>query len=325
VTTRRVFLSTLAGGLLAAPLGVEAQEAGKAWRIGYLSPAAEYNPIDRAFDQAMGELGYIEGQNIVVERRFTSGQADRLSGFAAKLVGLNPDVIVVWTPAGALAMKRATTVIPVVFLAATDPIAEGIVNSLARPGGNMTGVSFLATGMLPKRPQLLREMLPSLSRVAILRPGEYLGHLWWPEIERAAQSLHLSLARYEVRSPEELEITFRSIKSRGANALMILNAGLSYTYRQQLADLALRYRLPTMNPFREGVVAGGLMSYGASVPDIARQGAQYVAKILKAAKPADLPVQEPTKFELVINLKTAKALGLTIPPSLLARADEVIE
>jgi len=322
---RRAFIASLTGGLLAAPLAVEAQQAGKVRRIGYLSPAAEYNPIDRAFDQAMGELGYREGQNIVVERRFTSGQADRFSGFAAELVGLNPDVIVVWSPSGTLAMKRATTAIPVVFLAATDPVAAGIVNSLARPGGHMTGVSFLAAGMLPKRLQLLKEMLPSLSRVAVLRFGEYPGHQWWPEIERAAQPLHLSLARYEVRLPEELGTTFRAIKSWGANALMILNATLAYPYRQQLADLALRHRLPTMHPFREGVEAGCLMSYAPSLWDMARHGAEYVAKILKGAKPADLPVEQPTKFDLVINLKTAKALGLTIPPSVLARADEIIE
>jgi putative ABC transport system substrate-binding protein len=323
---RRTFLAGTGAVFLAAPLAADAQQAGKVWRIGYLSPAPEHNPIDDVFDLAMRQRGYLEGQSLLVDRRYTGGRAELLRGFADELAGLNPDVIVAWSTAGALAAKRATNTIPIVFLSVLDPIRLDMVASFAHPGGQMTGTSYDAeVETYPKRLQLLKEAIPSLSRVTVLGSAENIAFAPWTEMEKAARSLHLALQRQDLHGSEELDGAISAARQKGANALLILSSGFAYTHRKQIADVAARYRLPTMNPFRENVAAGGLMSYAASNFEVARQGAAYVAKILRGAKPADLPVEQPTKFELVINLKTAKALGLTIPPSLLQRADELIQ
>jgi len=323
---RRAFLGTLTGGLLAAPLAAEAQQVGKVWRIGYLSPAEAHNPIDEAFERSMKDLGYVEGQNIVFERRYSRGQSDALTPLATELVGLGVDLLVAWSPAGALAAKRATSQCPVVFLGAGDPVLHGLVSSVAKPGGNLTEISFdTSLEIYPKCLQLLKETIPGLRRVALLSSSEAAIAGARPKLISAAKELKLELQEIVVATPAELDTAVRHAKDQGAQALQIMPSGLAYSFRKQLADLALLYRLPSMNSFREAAVAGGLLCYAPSLSGIATRGAYYVDKILKGAKPADLPVEQPTKFEFVINLKTAKALGLTIPPSVLARADQVIE
>ena len=324
--SRRAFVGSLTGCLLAAPLVAEAQQAGKVWRIGYLSPAEAHNPIDEAFERSMKDLGYVEGQNIVFERRYSRGKSEALTPLAAELVGLGVDLLVAWTPAGALAAKRATSQCPVVFLAAGDPILHGLVSSVAKPGGNLTGISFdTSLDIYPKGLQLLKETIPGLRRVALLLSSEAPIAGARPKLFTAAKELKLELQEISVATPAEWDTAVRSAKDQGAQALQIMPSGLTYSSRKQLADLALLYRLPSMNSFREAGVAGGLLCYAPSLSGIATRGAFYVDKILKGAKPADLPVEQPTTFELVINLKTAQALGLTVPPSILARADEVIE
>jgi putative tryptophan/tyrosine transport system substrate-binding protein len=283
-------------------------------------------PIDAAFDEAIAGFGYVERQNLVIDRRYTNGEANRFPGAAAEVVRLKPDCLVVWTTAGAVAVRDLTRSIPIVFLGGSDGIRAGLVKSLARPGGNLTGVSTDPDEhVASKRLQLFGEMIPGLSRVMVLGSEQELVGLELARIESAAQQLHIALQIERVRSGEDLEGAFSRAKHKNANGFVVLRGGFSYVHRQAIADLATRYRLPGMNPFRENVEVGGLMSYGASIPEIARQGAAYVAKVLRGANPGDLPVEQPTKFELVVNLKTAKALGLTIPRSLLLRADQVIE
>ncbi len=324
---RRAFLGTLAGALLAAPLAADAQQqAGKVWRIGYLSPAEGHNPIDEAFERSMKDLGYVEGQNIRLERWYSRAQPEALPPLATELVDLGVDVLVAWTPAGALAAKRATSQRPVVFLASGDPVLLGLVSNLARPGGNLTGISFEASlEIYPKGLQLLKEAVPALMRVAVLSSSEQTTVNSKHVLMIAAKELKLELQDIVVATPSELDAAVRKAKDQGAQALQIMPSGLTYSFRKQLADLALSHRLPSTHSFREGALAGGLLSYPPSLAGIAERGALYVDKILKGAKPRDLPVEQPTKFELIINLKTAKALGLTIPPSLLQRADQVIE
>jgi putative ABC transport system substrate-binding protein len=326
VISRRAFLGSLAGGLLAAPFTAEAQQPRKVWRIGYLSPAEAHNPIEEAFERSMKDLGYVEGRDIRLERRYTGGHAEAFPRLATELVDLGVDVLVVWSPAGAIAAKRATSQCPVVFLAVGDPVAFGLVSSEVRPGGNLTGMSFdVSQDIYAKSLQLLKEVVPSLIRVALLFSSEVPQPKTRQTLLAAAKGLKLELQDVIVATPAELEGAVRNAKDRGAQALHILPSGLAYSSRKELADLALSHRLASIHPFREGALAGGLLSYAPSLVGIAERGAVYVDKILKGAKPGDLPVEQPTKFELVINLKTAKALGLTIPQSLLARADQVVE
>jgi len=324
---RRTFLGTLAGALLAAPLAAEAEQAGKVWRIGWLSPAADRNnPIEDAFYRSMQELGYMEGRNLLVERRFTAGRPDQWAGAAADLVRLNVDLIVVWTPSGTVAVKNATSTIPVVFLAGGAAVESGLVASLPRPGGNVTGVTLQAQGSLvPKYFEILKELVPKLSFAAMFRSPEDETAPETAKSEATAKALGIRLLTFRLHGPGELQGAFATIKKERPQALIANPGGLLYALRREIIEFAATNRLPAVYGFREVVADGGLMSLSPSLSDIAVRGAYYVDRILKGAKPADLPVEQPTKFELVINLKTAKALGLTIPPSLLQRADQVIE
>jgi len=329
---RRRFIGTVASGLLAAPLAAEAQQAAKIARIGYLNVnAASANPrLFEAFRQGLRDLGYVEGRNLLIEFRSTEGKSERLQVLAAELVTLRIDVFV--TGGGtlaALAAQRATGSIPIVFNSVGDPVASGLVASLARPGANITGLSLLFPELVGKCLELLKQAVPGVGRVAVLfQPGAV------PErserdilkgAEVAAQALGVGLQTVEARGPADLDRAFADMVRARADALTVLSTPMFLSERRHLADLAAARRLPTVFSFREYVEAGSLMSYGPDIADMSRRAATYVDKILKGAKPADLPVEQPTKFELVINLKTAKDLGLTIPQSVLARADEVIQ
>ena len=314
-------------GLLAAPLAAGAQQAGKVWRIGYLSlhPGEENSSSMRALRQRLRELGYVEGGNFILDYRSAGGQPARLADLAADLVLTKPDAII----AGggtltALAAKQATNSIPVVMAAVGDPVAAGLVASLARPGGNVTGLSALAADVAGKRVQLLTELLPRLSHVAVLlNPVTPYSERALAEIRTAANSLGVNFQTLEMRSASELPGAFK--QATRFRALIVLEDPLTFGLRSNIAELAASNRLPAIYGLREHVDVGGLISYGADLSDMFVRAASYVDKILKGTKPADLPVEQPTKFELVINLKTAKALGLTIPPSVLGRADQVIE
>jgi len=316
--------------ILAAPLAAEAQQAAKIARIGYLSTTLAANPLLReAFRQGLRELGYVEGRNVVIENRAAEGKLERFPALAAELVALKVDVIVVGNTLAALAAKQATRTLPIVFANASDPITEGLVTSLARPGGNVTGLSNLAPGLVGKRLELLTQTVPGVSRVAVLwKPGGSGGSMdkdMLTEAEVAGRALGVRLQFVEARGPEDFDRAFSDMTGARAGALTVLPIVMFFHERRRLVDLAAKNRLPAVYPHREFVDAGGLMTDGPNLADLFRRAATYVDKILKGAKPADLPVEQPTKFELVINLKTAKALGLTIPPSLLGRADEVIQ
>jgi putative tryptophan/tyrosine transport system substrate-binding protein len=330
VMERRAFLGTLAGGLLAAPLTVEAQQAAKVVRIGYLAANLAASPhLREAFFQGLRDLGYVEGRNVVIEYRDAEGKYERFPALATEPVALKVDVIVVTSTPSAVAVKQATRTIPIVFTWAADPVESGLVTSLARPGGNITGSSFFAPDLVGKRLDLLKRALPGVSRVAALwHPGDYVERMekdMLTETDRAARALGLRLQVVEARGPEDFDRAFSDMTTGRAGALTVLVSPMFFGERRRLVDLAAKTRLPTVFPWREYVDAGGLMAYGADLADLFRRAATYVDKILKGTKPGDLPIERPTKFELVINLKTAKALGLTIPPSLLQRADQVIE
>ena len=321
---RRAFLGTL--GLLAAPLA-EAQQPGKLPTIGYLganTPSAESQRI-AAFVQRLRELGWIEGRTIAIEVRWAEGRNERFAEIAAELVRLKVDVIVTAGTAAVVAAKQATSVIPIVFAAAGDPVGTGLVASLARPGGNVTGLSLQAAEIAGKRLELLREVVPGLRRLAILaNVGSPLAVLEMREVQATARTLSFDVATSEIRRADDIAPAFDALKGRG-DALYVVADPLVTTNRVRISALALGARLPTMHGQRENVAVGGLMSYGANFPDLWRRAALYVDKILRGTKPADIPVEQPTKFDLVVNLVTAKALGLAVPPALLQRADQVIE
>ena len=333
---RRTFLTSVAG-LLAPPLAAEAQQTGKVARIGFLEQGGSGSTpgsgnSHRAFRQQLRALGYVEGQNIVIEYRYAEGRAERLPDLAAELVSLKVDVIVSGGTLAPLAAKRATTTIPIVLAAAGDPVGTGLVPSLAKPGGNITGLSNLGAELSGKRLQLFKEIVPALSRVAILwNSANLVVALAMRETEAAARTLGLEVQSLEVRGPDDFENALLERKvlqaaiSGGARALFVIEDPLLFRYLKRIADFAAGHRLPSMGLYRQFAEAGGLMTFGASLADLYRRAAIFVDKILKGAKPADLPVEQPTTFELVINLKTANALGLKILPSVLARADEVIE
>jgi putative ABC transport system substrate-binding protein len=324
--SRLVAIFTIA--LLAAPLTAGAQQAPKAPRIGVLHPGAPAaaSQLVAAFKQGLREHGYVEGQNIVVERRFAEARAERLSDIAAELVRLKVDVIVTASDVGIAAVKQQTETIPIVMANSTDPVGTGFVASLARPGGNVTGLSNISPELSAKRLELLKEAVPGLSRVAIMWSPDVRGAvLDYKETENAARSLRLQLQSAEVSRADDFSRAFSALTIRRAEALIVAGSPLTYINRGQIASLAQKNRLPSMSTQREFADAGGLITYGPNLAEQWRRAATYVDKILKGAKPGDLPVEQPTKFELVINLKTAKALGLTIPPSLLRRADQVIE
>jgi len=325
--TRRVFVGSLTGGLLAAPLAAEAQQAGKVYRIGYLSaPTREsVEHVLQVFLRALRELGWVEGQNLIIEYRWAEGKIERLPALAAELVQRKVDVIVAPAASAVWAAKNATSSIPIVMIFPVDPVETKLVASLARPGGNVTGTTLTPTSeIFGKQLELLKEAIPHASRVAILsNPADLGSPRSLKEVEAAARSLRVQLQRLDARGPEEFDSAFAAMARERADGLMVLGNFISH--RTRLAGLAAKHRLPTMYAQGEYVAAGGLMAYGVKMADFVGRAAVYVDKILKGAKPADLPVEQPTKFELVINLKTAKALGLTIPQSLLGRADAVIQ
>ena len=322
---RRAFLSGLALSVLAAPIAVGAQPARQVWRIGYLgtsSPSLEPNLVN-AFRQGLREFGHIEGQDIVIEYRWAEGKYDRFPELAAELVRLKVDVILTAGTPGALAAKQATRTIPIVMAVVADALAYQLVASLAQPGGNVTGLSTLARDLQGKQLEFLKEIVPRLSRIAVLvNPSNPFNDVLGRELVQ--QALRLKLELFEVKAAEEFEAVFAAIAWQRPDALFMIADRFLLAHRARIVAFAARQRLPGMYPYKEFVEAGGLVSYAPSYPEMFRRSATYVDKIFKGAKPADLPVEQPTKFELVINLKTAKALGLTIPQSVLIRADEII-
>ena len=325
---RRAFLAG-AAALLAAPLAGEAQQAPKIARIGYLSPSTPAAAAQNltAFRQEVRELGHVEGKTFVLELRYAEARAERLPDLARELVSLKVDVIITATDVAIAAVKRETQTIPIVMANSSDPVGAGFVASLARPGGNVTGLGMISLDLTGKRLELLKESVPRLSRVAFLwNPGVRGDTLQYKEAEGVARALGLSLQSVEVVRAEDLDRAFSLIRDQRGQALTVAGPSpVTFSNRARIATLAQRNRLPSIYGGREFVDAGGLMSYGPSDRDLFRRAATYVDKILKGANPAELPVELPTKFELVINLKTAKALGLTIPQSVLLRADQVIE
>ena len=324
------FTVILTVALLAAPLAAEAQQLTNIFRIGFLTavPLSVMSARTDAFRQGLRELGYVEGKTIVIEWRSAEGQFDRLPSLAAELVRLKVDVIVTGGPSATRPAKAATVTIPIVITNDNDPVANGFVASLARPGGNITGLSTLSPEIYGKQLELLKEIVPRLSRVAVLGDStEPLHAQALRETERAARTLRVQLQYLDVRGPNGIETAFQAARSGRADAVLVLTSAVLFSHRGQVVDLAAKSRLPVMySSTSPGFpAAGGLMSYGASLTDMDRRAATFVDKVLKGAKPADLPIEQPTKFELIINLKAANEIGLTIPPAVLARADEIIE
>jgi putative ABC transport system substrate-binding protein len=322
---RREFI-TLLGGLAAAwPLAARAQHTGKIWRIAFITHAPNPDHDDQLFE-SLRALGYVEGQNIVVERRYAQGKAERFQEFAAEMVRLKVDLIITSTTPAALAAKNVTTTIPIVIPTAIDPVGTGLIASLAHPGGNITGGAILTGELAAKRLELLKEVISSLSRTAVLWNGANPANaLAWRETQGAARVLGITLQSHEVQSPKDFEVAFARIAEERPDALSVLDDAMTIQYRKEIAEFAIQKRLPSVFAAKDRVKAGGLMSYGPHYSDMMRRAAALVDKILRGAQPADLPMEQPTTFELVINLKTARAIGPTVPPPLLARADEVIE
>jgi putative tryptophan/tyrosine transport system substrate-binding protein len=326
---RRKFLATLLGGAAAWPLAARAQQAPRVPRIGYLSPtsfdAARQHNLD-AFRIGLRELGYVEDRNIALEIRWAEERYDRLPALAADLIQLRVDVIVTGGEAAIRATQQATKTVPVVMTVVEDPVASGIIASLGRPGGNVTGMSLMSPDLIQKEVELLKVVVPTMSRVGLLWNPLSAGNK--PQVQNAeiaAQILGIEFRAYEARDSREIESAFDAVVRESTGALLVLGDAILITQRKKIAELAVRNHLPTISIRKEYAMGGGLMSYGPNPADMFRRAATFVHKILKGAKPADLPVEQPTRFELVINLKTAKALGLTVPDALLARADEVIE
>jgi putative ABC transport system substrate-binding protein len=318
---RAVLVAVLALRLL-APLAAEAQQAGKVYRIGFLRAGEPPRLFIEEFRQGLRELGYVEGQNLIIE--FRIGTLDQLPQLAEELVRSKVDVILASASSAGIAAKKATTTVPIVFTSLSHPVEIGLVKSLARPGGNITGLTVNVGAHVGKRLELLRELVPTLRHVAVLtHPGHPTDPVQRKEMEEAARTLGLQLMPTAIRAPEDFEAAFKAVSR--ADGLVHIDTPLFTTHRARLAELAAKSRLPAIWAHSTVVEAGGLMSYGTYIPVLFRRAAIYVDRVLKGTKPADLPVEQPTKFEFVVNLKTAKALGLTIPPSLLLRADQVIE
>ncbi len=327
VVSKSVFCFVLCGILFALCLPTHAQQPARIHRIGILiSPSASaYSARVEAFRQRLRELGYVEGKNLVIEYRYADGKLDRLPDLAAELVRLKVDIIVTIGPGPTLAAKKASGTIPIVFAGASDPVGTGLVSSLAQPGGNITGLSLMAPDLDGKRLELLKEAVPKVARMAFLwRSGGSRGNLPLTDMEAAAKALGLKLLSLEVRSLDDFEDAFARAKKERAQALITTTGALINTQQRRVLDFATKNRLPAIYHYSEFAEAGGLMSYGPNNADVFRRAADFVDKILKGAKPADLPVQQATKFEFIINLKAAKQIGLTIPPNVLARADKVI-
>jgi putative ABC transport system substrate-binding protein len=322
---RRDFVTLLGGAAAAWPLAARAQ-LERVRTIGYLNPGRPVPQMYVPLVEALRQLGWIEGKNLVIDDRYSDNDVERLHQLAAELVHLNVDVIVATGTLGPLAAKRATANIPIVMTAAGDPLGTGLVASLARPGGNVTGMSLMAPDLGGKRLELLKEIVPALSRVAVLWNGANpYPALVYRQTESAARQLGIEVYSFEVRVPGDLEGALETAIRQRPDALITVEDPLMLTHRNRISELAIINRLPSLFGLREYVEAGGLIAYGADLGDLNRRAAVYVDKILKGVRPSDLPVQQPTKFQLVVNLKTAKALNIEIPPTLLARADEVIE
>ncbi len=324
--SRRVFLVAFAAAAVAAPRRASSQRLGRVVRVGWLgtSPLAAGPHIVEAFRDGLRQAGWIEGQNLTIDFALAEGRLERLPELAAELVRRKVDVIFAPAQPAALAAKKATSSIPIVFALTEDPVSLGLVTSLARPGGNATGLSQQYPELVAKRWQLLKEVAPRISRVAVLWESAIGPALLKPE-EDAAKALGVRLEVLELRSPDDLDQAFAAAAKARADGLSLPFTPIVFVKRARIAELATKHRLPAVAPFREFAEAGGLMAYAPDLPDIYRRAATYVDKILRGAKPADLPVEQVDKFELVINLKTAKALGLTIPQSIMALADEVIQ
>ena len=325
---RRDFI-TLLGGAAAWPLAARAQDR-KPVRLGYLDGGADADPttqnLRRQFVLGMRDLGYNEGRDYVLDERYAAGRMERFEGFAKELVELPVEIIVAGGEAAIRAAKRATSQIPIVMALSADPIGSGLIANLAHPGGNLTGMSALASDLASKRVELLKELVPSARRVAVLwNPSNQSKITEWKETQIAAQSVGLSLHPFDAQTPEELDRAFAAIKGAKPDAMLVLNESFTLAFTRQIGEFAIANRFPMVTELREFAVDGGLASYGTSRADLWRRSASYVGKILKGANPGDLPVEQPTRFELIINLKTARALGLEVPLTLLARADEVIE
>ena len=315
---------------LASPFPCEAQPAAKVYRIGVMANTCvrdpEYMRTSEAFFGGLREFGYVEGENILIECRNSEGHTERWPELAAELVGLKVDLIMVWTTPAALAAKAATSTIPILIVAAHDPVGAKLAVSLARPGGNVTGLATLFPELSAKRLELLKELVPRMSHVAVLCNGANpVNLLALRQTDDAARQLGIALQRYDVRTPEDFESRFAAIAQQHPDALLVLGDSLTFQRRHDIARFAVQAHLPSSFESRESVVAGGLMSYGPSYPDMMRRAAFYVDRLLKGIKPADLPFEQPSKFQLVINMKTARNLRLTVPQSLLLQADEVIE
>ncbi len=326
--SRRVFISMMAGGLLAAPLAAEAQPAGKVWRIGYLANGARTpdGGPPAALRQALLELGYVEGKTVTYVGRWAEAKRDRLPGLVAELVDLKVDLIVTLGGPAAEAAKEATSTIPIVIASTGDAVGIGLIASLARPGGNITGITDQATELSAKRLELLKEAVPKASRIAVLwNADDRAMTLRYREIERAARILRVAVQPLGVREPDDFDVAFSAMTRERPDALFLVTDALTTLNRKRVLDFAAVHRIPAMYEFGFLVREGGLMSYGVNLDDIWRRAAVYVDRILKGAKPAELPVEQPTRYYLLLNVNTAKTLGLTIPPSLLLRADELVQ
>lgn len=325
---RREFFALVGGAAIAWPLAAEAQQLAKVARIGYLTANRETPHNHEVFRQALRDLGYVVDRNVLIERD-AQGKLDRLPALAAELVELKVDVIVAPSTVAALAAKQATKSIPIVFATAGDPVTSGLVDSLSRPGDNVTGLSSLGAQLVAKRLELLKQTVPLASSVAVLwQPGalgETTGSAMLQEADVAGRAMGMRLHLVKIQGPADLDEAFTAMTRMRTDTLTVLPSAMLFNERRLILDLADRNRLPAAYPWREYVDVGGLMSYGANFADLYRRAAIYTNRILEGAKPSDLPVEQPTKFELIINLKTAKALGLTVPPALLTIADEVIE
>ena len=323
---RRVFIMLLGGTLATWPLAARAQE-GKVWRIGFLRYAAPNAAHLGAFRRGLRDLGYVEGRNIIIEERYASGVYDRLPALTAELIASKPDVIVIDGTATAKVVQAATKSVPIVFTLAADPVVDGLAVSMSRPGGNFTGLTFsVGYELAGKRVDLLKEVVPSVSRVAVLaNPANPTNAAYLASARNSSSTLGLQIQAFDVPVANELSNAFSTMMKWQADGLITLNDALFFSQRDLIAELAASYRIPAVYPESEFVRAGGLMAYGPSLSDLFQRSASYVDKILKGARPPDLPIEQPTKFELVFNLKSAKSLGLTIPESFLIRADEVIE
>jgi putative ABC transport system substrate-binding protein len=333
IDRRRFLLTSLAGALVVPRVGVaRAQQTGKVWRIGYLSLVSEKLDQERpwlaAFRDGLRQLGYVEGESVIIEQRYAAGQTERLPVLAAELVGLKVDVLVAAPAGSASAAKAVTTTVPIVFMGEPDPVGTGLVANLARPGGNATGLADAHTDLVPKRLDLLKQLVPSASRIGVLwNPSNASTATQLEAVHTAAPALGMTIVPLEVRRPErdDLDRAFATAGKERLGGVVVLSEPTLGNQRKRIVQLSVAHRLPTSGTHRGWAESGLVMSYGTDFVALFRHGAALVDKILKGARPADLPVEQPTKFELIINLKTAKALGLTIPPSLLARADQIIE